>query len=245
VLPLDVYLENEIELVKAVTTGEVTDGLEGTVGAKLLKRDPESKVVVNFHGVSFIFYLCLMFYLVSGFLWSLYSAVFRVCRFSFLVVYQKPQAHVRCQATLYIRISLIHPTERRPRRPRPPPLNLPLHLRHPTRPPPNLRLQGLRSLQPDQRPLHPHRNRLNHRLHLASLLHPNHPRPPDLSHRTPRPKPRHRRNRRERPLLRRPDFHIPPLRPRTPIPQTLYPRILRRNHPRRALHRPPHAPAVL
>jgi hypothetical protein len=59
------YLENEIELVKAVTTGEVTDGLEGTVGAKLLKRDPESKVVVNFHGVSLIFFFCLMFYLVS------------------------------------------------------------------------------------------------------------------------------------------------------------------------------------
>jgi hypothetical protein len=68
VLPLDVYLENEIELVKAVTTGEVTDGLEGTVGAKLLKRDPESRVVVNFHGVSLIFFLYLMFYLVSEFL---------------------------------------------------------------------------------------------------------------------------------------------------------------------------------
>jgi hypothetical protein len=52
VLPLDVYLENEIELAQAVTTGETVDGLEGTVGAKLLKRDPESRVVVNFHGVS-------------------------------------------------------------------------------------------------------------------------------------------------------------------------------------------------
>jgi hypothetical protein len=54
VLPLDVYFENESELVKAVTTGEVVDGLDGTVGAKLLKRDAESKVVVNFHGVSLL-----------------------------------------------------------------------------------------------------------------------------------------------------------------------------------------------
>jgi hypothetical protein len=52
VLPLDVYLENENELVQAVTTGEVVDSLEQTVGAKLLRRDAESKVVVNFHGVS-------------------------------------------------------------------------------------------------------------------------------------------------------------------------------------------------
>jgi hypothetical protein len=52
VLPLDVYLENEHELTLAATTGEVSDGLEGTVGAKLLKRDSESRVVVNFHGVS-------------------------------------------------------------------------------------------------------------------------------------------------------------------------------------------------
>lgn len=53
VLPLDVYLENENELVQAVNSGEVVDGLEGTVGAKLLKRDVESRVVVNFHGVSY------------------------------------------------------------------------------------------------------------------------------------------------------------------------------------------------
>ncbi|KAH8723958.1 Alpha/Beta hydrolase protein [Phaeosphaeriaceae sp. PMI808] len=50
ILPLDVYLENENELVQAVTSGEVVDGLEGTMAAKLLKRDVESKVVVNFHG---------------------------------------------------------------------------------------------------------------------------------------------------------------------------------------------------
>jgi hypothetical protein len=57
VLPLDVYLENENELVQAVTTGEVVDGLEGTVGAKLLKRDVDGRVVVNFHGVSLFFYI--------------------------------------------------------------------------------------------------------------------------------------------------------------------------------------------
>ncbi|KAH7406097.1 Alpha/Beta hydrolase protein [Phaeosphaeria sp. MPI-PUGE-AT-0046c] len=50
VLPLDVYLENESELIQVTTSGEVMEGLEGTVGAKLLKRDPESRVVVNFHG---------------------------------------------------------------------------------------------------------------------------------------------------------------------------------------------------
>jgi hypothetical protein len=52
VLPLDVYLENENELVQAATTGEVAEELEGTVGARLLRRDGESRVVVNFHGVS-------------------------------------------------------------------------------------------------------------------------------------------------------------------------------------------------
>ena len=52
VVPLDVYLENEHELVAAVTTGEVVDDLRGTVGEKLLRRDKESRVVVNFHGVS-------------------------------------------------------------------------------------------------------------------------------------------------------------------------------------------------
>jgi len=59
VLPLDVYLANEVELAQAATSGEVVDGLEGTVGAKLLKRDVESRVVVNFHGVS-LFFVCLL-----------------------------------------------------------------------------------------------------------------------------------------------------------------------------------------
>lgn len=51
-LPLDVYLENENELIATTTTGEVVEELGKTVGAKLLKRDVDSKVVVNFHGVS-------------------------------------------------------------------------------------------------------------------------------------------------------------------------------------------------
>ncbi|KAJ4374062.1 hypothetical protein N0V83_002801 [Neocucurbitaria cava] len=50
VLPLDVYLENEHELVMAATTGEVAEELKGTLGEKLLRRNGESRVVVNFHG---------------------------------------------------------------------------------------------------------------------------------------------------------------------------------------------------
>jgi hypothetical protein len=70
VLPLDVYLENESELIKAVTTGEVVDGLEGTVGAKLLKRDVESRVVVNFHGVSLLFSWSTVLSFCQSSLWS-------------------------------------------------------------------------------------------------------------------------------------------------------------------------------
>ncbi|KAF2032303.1 hypothetical protein EK21DRAFT_99168 [Setomelanomma holmii] len=50
VLPLDVYLEHENELVQAASPGEVADDLERTVGARLLNRDVESRIVVNFHG---------------------------------------------------------------------------------------------------------------------------------------------------------------------------------------------------
>lgn len=52
VVPMDVYLENENELVNAA--GEVVEGedLGRTVAGRLLRRDAESKVVVNFHGVS-------------------------------------------------------------------------------------------------------------------------------------------------------------------------------------------------
>lgn len=74
VLPLDVYLENENELVMAASMDEISDGLKGTVGEKLLSRDVDSRVVVNFHGVSLLvqvfpkspFFICLGFFLVSS-----------------------------------------------------------------------------------------------------------------------------------------------------------------------------------
>lgn len=50
VLPLETYVENESELVVATTPGEIVDSLESTVGGKLLTRDSESRIVVNFHG---------------------------------------------------------------------------------------------------------------------------------------------------------------------------------------------------
>jgi hypothetical protein len=52
VLPLDAYLENEQELSAAVTVGEVVEELKGTIGEKIMRRDVDSRVVVNFHGVS-------------------------------------------------------------------------------------------------------------------------------------------------------------------------------------------------
>ena len=54
-LPLDVYLQNEDHLVMSTTTGEVSDELKGTRSEKLLRADPEARVVVNFHGVSLFF----------------------------------------------------------------------------------------------------------------------------------------------------------------------------------------------
>jgi hypothetical protein len=50
VLPLDVYLQHEQEIFQK-TLGGVTDDFAATVGAKLLRKDGKSKVVVNFHGV--------------------------------------------------------------------------------------------------------------------------------------------------------------------------------------------------
>ncbi|KAF2681319.1 alpha/beta-hydrolase [Lentithecium fluviatile CBS 122367] len=49
VLPLDVYLDHEHEVVQK-SVGGVVEDFEATVGAKLLKKDVKSKVVVNFHG---------------------------------------------------------------------------------------------------------------------------------------------------------------------------------------------------
>lgn len=66
-LPLDVYLENEHELVIGATTGEAVEELKGTLGEKLLRRDGESRVVVNFHGVSLV---VVPFYFFPGLLES-------------------------------------------------------------------------------------------------------------------------------------------------------------------------------
>jgi hypothetical protein len=85
VLPLDVYLEHESELVQAVTTGEVVDELERTVGAKLLRSDGESRVVVNFHGVSTFSCLLLCFGLFFFFL-SLWKMLGRYFSLSFHVI---------------------------------------------------------------------------------------------------------------------------------------------------------------
>jgi hypothetical protein len=79
--------------------------------------------------------------------------------------------------TNYLSISSNTAPERRPHRPRPPTLHLPLHLQHPLRPPPNLRLPRLRPLIPHKRPLHPHRKRLNYRRHLPLNLRPSIGRP--------------------------------------------------------------------
>jgi hypothetical protein len=153
VLPLDVYLENEIELAQAATTGEIVDGLEGTVGAKLLKRDPESRVVVNFHGVSSSI---LILFWVSSFFCSqrmlLSSTVFNLptlllhglLTMNFLCI-QCFVHFVNCKLPPSVH-HLIISIERRPCRPRPPPVNLSLHLWHPTYPPFNLRLPRLRSI---------------------------------------------------------------------------------------------------
>jgi hypothetical protein len=75
VLPLDVYLENENELSMSTVTGEIADELKGTLGEKLLRGDPEARVVVNFHGVSTLlfcqshdpFAFCLLFFLFTSF----------------------------------------------------------------------------------------------------------------------------------------------------------------------------------
>ena len=57
---MDVYFEHETELMSSVRTGvasseEFTSGLS----AKLLRKDPDSQLVVNFHGVSGYFFLSL------------------------------------------------------------------------------------------------------------------------------------------------------------------------------------------
>jgi hypothetical protein len=90
--------------VQSESAGEAVDGLEGTVGAKLLRRDGESRVVVNFHGVSIR--LCLIFYLVSffalfvrgisgvsGTIFSLFSIDFFPSSYCCSIFYLNPPIH--------------------------------------------------------------------------------------------------------------------------------------------------------
>jgi len=65
VLPLDVYLENEHELSTAAAVGQVVEELKGTVGEKLMSRDVDTRIVINFHGVSlsFLFNFLRLLYL--------------------------------------------------------------------------------------------------------------------------------------------------------------------------------------
>lgn len=52
-LPLDVYLENESE-IEQKSEGGVAEDFKETIAGKLLKKDPKSRVVINFHGVSLL-----------------------------------------------------------------------------------------------------------------------------------------------------------------------------------------------
>jgi hypothetical protein len=193
VLPLDVYLENEQELVREVTSGEIVWGMEGTVGARLLKQDATSRVVINFHGVRFwsLFSSCFPFqwrfsslsHIITYFNFLIYCPL--NCRHFFMLLPSPlfsseasvPSLNHAISLTNYLSISSNTAPERRPHRPRPPTLHLPLHLQHPLRPPPNLRLPRLRPLIPHKRPLHPHRKRLNYRRHLPLNLRPSIGRP--------------------------------------------------------------------
>lgn len=53
VLPLDVYLEHEKELVSRVQDDVLeSEDFTRSLGARLLAGDEEARLVVNFHGVS-------------------------------------------------------------------------------------------------------------------------------------------------------------------------------------------------
>lgn len=138
-----------------------------------------------------------------------------------------------------------HLIERRPRSPGLETFHLPFHIWNPTYPFVNLRLPRIRPLHSEQPTPYPNRGWTHHRRHLATLLHSNLFEPPLNTHRAPRPKPRHRRHRRNSPLLRRPRLPNPPLLHRPPLTQTaLQPvRRLLWNRPRSALPGPALAPA--
>lgn len=50
VLPLDVYLEHEQEIVQKTEAG-VAEDFSTTIAAKLLRKDVKSRVIINFNGV--------------------------------------------------------------------------------------------------------------------------------------------------------------------------------------------------
>lgn len=81
VLPLDVYLENEHELSTAAAVGQAVEELKGTVGEKLMNRDVDTRIVINFHGVSFCFLFafpdCSYFHFPSVLLRYSYRTVIR------------------------------------------------------------------------------------------------------------------------------------------------------------------------
>ena len=153
VLPLDVYLENEHELSTAAAVGQVVEELKGTVGEKLMSRDVDTRIVINFHGVSFCFLFISLRFTLIGFLHVLstrshfISSVIRDGSFTLplncTILSSKHPIHLK------ERMSTSHThTECRAHRPRLPPINLPLHLRHPKNSPPNLRLPRLRTFHP-------------------------------------------------------------------------------------------------
>lgn len=127
-LPLDVYLENELEIVQKAS-GLVED-LTETVGYKLLKSDPESKIVVNFHGVSFL-HMSIAFLFFDIMFHNLF----------FLRTYSFTLDHPASVCSNQL-------SERWPRSPRVPHLNLPLPIGNPPLSSPNMRLPRLRALNP-------------------------------------------------------------------------------------------------
>lgn len=159
-LPLDVYLENEHELYTKAVSGEIVDELKGTVGEKLLSSDPESRVVVNFHGVGFTFIGSLLFPLAClssisvkpAILLRLISLSFSISGPSFqnLRPFNLPISHSHVSTPYsFDQLMLTHP-ECRSHSPRTSPISLPLHLRHPKNSPAYLRLPRLWSIYPKQ-----------------------------------------------------------------------------------------------
>lgn len=149
VLPLDVYLQNEDQLAMGTTTAEVVDGLKGTPGEKLLRSDPEARVVVNFHGVSYTI--------------SIVPATIRPlsCESTHTKVFSSSGPTVgffHTQVLLDRKIS--NPlVECRPFGTGLAPVDLSFNLWHPTHSPPHLRLSWLRSLHTQQSSSYPHGNR--------------------------------------------------------------------------------------